>query len=325
MRIAVLLPCTASKHASSSPLSLRHIPITGRTDSRDRFDRWWAALLDRLEDPTEHRLPAAERYKGAGWQASQAVFATAQQLGRAEGLVVSAGLGLVNLTDPTPAYSSTFNAGNPDSVAISAAKGTFVQQNQDWWRRLEVTRERSIANLADHADQVLAPLPPRYVRAIEVGLRLLATRIPVTVYTTGVTNGPLASRTVRVQQALIRSPGPGEGASDATLIAKVAAWSLENLHDEALDVPKTQAVLDSHAYGAPSRERRVRASDEDVRTYLRTCLREERNPGTSRSRLHAEFRKSGRGCSSDRFERIFTETVAELRHAAFGPDQRSEQ
>lgn len=309
--ISVLVPCTASKRSTVPPVALGEIPAGDSTTDRERFDRWWSAVTDRLENSDEDVRPAKDRYKGAGWQASLSLVRAAEGLGGSSGYVVSAGLGLVGLAELTPSYSATFNPSQPDSVSRGSGASIVRQHNQAWWHQLESARQRSVSSLTSLSDRALVAMPPRYVEAVEPALRELSKRIPVTIYTTGVPPEPLKAITVRVRQNLKRVPGPGSRASDATLIASVATWCVEQLGGAALDAREVQRVLDVHADAAPARTQRPRASDEEVLAYLRERLPREPGPGGAASRLHREFRDSGQGCSSERFKELFRRALDE--------------
>lgn len=311
MTISVLVPCTASKHSTVPPVSLGEVSAGDSTTDHERFDHWWCAVTDRLKTSGQDARPAKDRYKGAGWQASLSLVRAAQVLGGSSDYVVSAGLGLVGLAELTPSYSATFNPNQPDSVSRGSGASMVRQHNQAWWRQLESVRQRSVSSLACLSDRALVAMPPRYVEAVEPALLELSKRVPVTIYTTGVPPEPLQPITVRVRQSLKRVPGPGSKASDATLIASVATWCVEQLGDAALDARGVQHMLDRRADAAPARPQRPRATDEEVLAYLRERLPREPEPAAAGSRLHMQFRGSGRGCSSERFKELFRRALDE--------------
>lgn len=312
MTISVLLPCTASKRSTVPPVALREFPAGKSRTDRERFDCWWSALRMRLEASEEDLLPAKDRYKGAGWQASLSLFRAAQGLGQVSGYVVSAGLGLVAMAEETPTYSATFNPGQLDSVSLDGRASIVRQKNQAWWRELEWVRQCAVSSLAGLSGRALVVMPPRYVEAVEPGLVELSKQIPITIYTTGRPLESLQRVTVRVRQNLKRVSGPGDGASDATLIARVANWCVEQLDDAAFDAPEVQRQLDALSDSAPERPKRPRATDEEVLAYLRKRLPLEPRPQRTASRLHGEFRASGRGCSVERFVSLFDRSLKEV-------------
>jgi hypothetical protein len=309
--ISVLVPCTASKRSTVPPVALGEFRAGKSATERDRFDNWWFAVSERSKASDEDVRPAKDRYKGAGWQASLSLVRAVHGLGQVSGYVVSAGLGLVALTEATPSYSATFNPNQPDSVPRGRGASVVRQHNQGWWRELESARQRSVRSLADLSSRALVAMPPRYVAAVEPALLELSECIPVTIYTTGAPPESLEPITIRVRQNLKRVPGPGSNASDATLIANVATWCVEQLGDAAFDAGKVQLLLDSYADAAAGRPQRPRASDEEVLAYLRKRLPRELRPATSASRLHRRFRDSGRGCSSERFKELFSRALSE--------------
>ncbi len=311
MTISVLVPCTASKRSTVPPVALGEFPAGKSATERERFDNWWSAVSERSKASAEDVRPAKDRYKGAGWQASMSLAGATQNLGQVSGYVVSAGLGLVALTEATPSYSATFNPNQPDSVSRGRGASVVRHHNQGWWRELESARQRSVRSLADLSSRALVAMPPRYVAAVEPALLELSERIPVTIYTTGAPPESLEPITIRVRQNLKRVPGPGSNASDATLIANVATWCVEHLGDAAFDTGKVQLLLDSQAAAAAERPKRPRASDEEVVAYLRKRLPGEPRRERSASRLHRDFRDSGRGCSSERFKDLFGQVLSE--------------
>jgi hypothetical protein len=324
MRIAIVVPCTASKRADPGHLRLGQVAGTEMSVSA-RFRSWRKAIAGSA------RLHIArDLYAGPRWEASLRIADAAglDRRRRVELFVASAGLGLVEASEMVPSYSATFSPGGPDSVAPSHLRGSAARQaSREWWGLLGRDR-RTFADVAGGFDRMIVALSPAYLDALEEDLVHAARGTSTLVFATVAPRNPsLASSWVRVGRHLRETtpmrPEPVIRGTDATLLQATAAKLVAMPLGRWATAAMTQELLDALAdpveptIEAQARAGRLPATDEEVREFVRRARAVPGSPSSDRL-LELWRGPENRRCAVDRFKRLVAEVEQEL--AAGGRD-----
>ncbi len=317
MPIAIVVPCTASKH--EPPRGLRLGAVAGRVNSIDgRFRLWRAA---RSSAPKVSSL--RDLYAGPGWQASLRIAASAQASGKqAELYVASAGLGLLPIDRTAPSYSATFSRGNRDSVVPAGRSSSEHREGtREWWRLL-THRRSSLQRLARDFERVVVVLSPDYLDAVTDDLVAAAgsDASKLLVFATGSPTHPsLRPVWVRVRRGLRETtqerPVPLINGLDATLLQSTAALVVRKNPSEWASAKQLQCFLDEHAppdemtNEGLARSMRRPSTDEEVHEFVRAQLDVSKRSATTLLKVWRE--EEERRCEERRFKRIYASVVAE--------------
>ena len=317
MRIAIVVPCTASKQWPVDGLRIAQV-AGGVTDIDERFQRW-----DKAVSQAEGVAAARELYAGPRWQASMRVATAADGPRRdVDHFVASAGLGLIPADRRVPSYSATFSRGSGDSVVAAGMSG---RERRDatrlWWESL--TRGRlSLRALAEEPGRVVIVLSPDYLDAVADDL-IYAVAVggsKVLIFGTGEpTDRALARNWVRVgrhlRETTKKRTNPVVNGVDATLLQSTAALVLRRPLKDWSSARKVQRLLDDLAdpndetNEAKARKGRRPSTDEEVRTFVRL---QRSDGGATAGDLLSKWRNvERRQCEEGRFKRLFAEVVKE--------------
>jgi hypothetical protein len=315
MRIAIVVPCTASKR--EPPGSLRLGRIAGReTSVEGRFGRWQAAVSSAGTVAT-----ARDLYAGPRWQASLRIAdATRGPRKEVDVFVASAGLGLLPVSRRVPSYSATFSRGNADAVVpagLSASEQRVAAR--EWWRLL-THRRGSLQRLARTYERVVIVLSPDYLGAVSNDLvaAVESDERRVIVFATGspahrslepvwVTVG----RHLRETTAMRREPLIH--GLDATLLQSTAALILSQPLTAWSSARRVQNFLDERSNpDEMTNEARARAdrrpsTDDEVRSFVRDQLKMSNRSATKLLKAWREDEQ--RRCEERRFKRLYAEVV----------------
>lgn len=317
MSIAIVVPCTASKHVA--PGGLRLGQVAGREESiESRFHLWQAA-----RSSAGNVSSVRDLYAGPRWQASMRIADSARGSGRAADLfVASAGLGLLPIAWPVPSYSATFSRGNVDSV-VPAGLGVSEHRAaaREWWRLL-THRRRSLKRLVRKFERLVVVLSPDYLDAVSDDLvaAVQSGASGVIVFATGSPTHPsLRPVWVRVRRHLRETtetrPVPLINGLDATLLQSTAALIVSKRLSAWSSAQQVQRFLDQHADpNEVTNEFRARmgrrpSTDDDVRSFVRAQLKTSRRSATSLLKAWREDEE--RRCEARRFNRLYAEVVKE--------------
>ena len=317
MRIAIVVPCTASKHWSVDGLRIAQVVGDG-TDMEERFRRWNKAVSQAKGVAAAHKL-----YAGPRWQASMRVATAADGPRRDVALfVASAGLGLIRADRRVPSYSATFSRGSEDSVVAAGISGRERRDaTRMWWKAL-TGRRLSLQRLAKRDDRVVIVLSPDYLDAVADDLMhaVAVGGSKVLIFGTGEpTDRALARNWVRVGRHLRETTkertDPVVNGLDATLLQSTAALVLQLPLKHWSSAHKVQRLLDDLAdpndetNEAKARRGRRPSTDEEVRAFVRL---ERSGGGATAGDLLSKWRNvERRQCEEGRFKRIFAEVVKE--------------
>jgi hypothetical protein len=296
VRIGVVVPCTESKRASSPGQRLRDI-----APGPQRAARWLTAAGN---DP--HRVPAQSLYKGVGWRASADLIRTAELLGEAEALIVSAGYGALQATEEIGNYSATFVPGHADSIVRENA-GDIAAGNEKWWTELNELRGDAgpVATLATNVDALFVAASARYIDALGDDLAAATTMVPTIIFSAGRPRDErLYAFAPRFDRRLREGATPFVRANDQSLNQRVAAAVIARLGEGAVDPTTVRNLLGSAMDRPPPvrHERRV-VSDAAITRFIERSLRAD--PRATKSVLLRRWRDAGRACEQRRFGRLF--------------------
>ncbi len=317
MRIAIVVPCTASK--SVPPGDLRLGTVAGREKSIEgRFRHWEAAW-----SVAEKGVSARDLYAGPRWQASIRIAEVARAPQRDVDLfVASAGLGLLPVSRPVPSYSATFSRGNADSVVppgFSASEHRAAARR--WWRLL-THRRGSLERLARDYARVVIVLSPDYLGAVSDDLvaAVESNASRIIVFATGSPTHPsLRPVWVRVGRHLRETTEarqvPLINGLDATLLQSTASLIVGKRLSAWSSAAQVQRFLDEHAdpdevtIEARARANRRPSKDEEVRSFVRRRLGRAHESAVDLLKVwrNVEMRQ----CEEGRFRRLYAEVVEE--------------
>ena len=314
MRIAIVVPCTASKRVPAGDLRISRI-VGDEADGERRFRSWQRAV-----DAAEAVGPARDLYAGPRWQASMRIPEAVAEQHEADLFIASAGLGLILADKSVPSYSATFSRGSSDSVvAPGLSSGEQRGARWQWWAAL-TRKGPSLRSLAGDYERVVTVLSPDYLGAVTEDLReAVGVGGPnVLILGTGTSSSrDLERNFVRVGRHLRETtderPKPVINGLDATLLQSTAALVLQKQPETWSDAPKVQRLLDDLAdpnvETRESKERRDRqpSTDEEVRAFIRSRLAE--TDATAAQLLFAWRNDEQRRCEEGRFKRLFAEVA----------------
>lgn len=317
MRIAIVVPCTASKRWPIDGLRIAQVAGDG-TDIEERFQRWKRAVTQ-----VKGVAAARELYAGPRWQASMRVATAADGPRRDVHLfVASAGLGLISADSCVPSYSATFSRGSEDSVVAAGISGRERRHaTRLWWESL-AQGGLSLRALAEEPGRVVIVLSPDYLDAVADDLMhaVAVGGSKVLIFGTGEpTDRALARNWVRVGRHLRETTkertDPVVNGLDATLLQSTAALVLQLPLKHWSSAQKVQRLLDDLAdpndetNEAKARRGRRPSTDEEVRAFVRL---ERSGGGATAGDLLSKWRNvERRQCEEGRFQRIFAEVVKE--------------
>lgn len=316
MRIAIVVPCTASKRVPVGDLRISQV-VRDEDDGEERFRVWQFAVREAARE-----VEARDLYAGPRWQASLRIPEAVAPRHEADLFIASAGLGLIHDTQLVPSYSATFSQGSMDSVVAPglSSSGQRTARRQ-WWAAL--TRNGpSLRSLAAEYERVVLVLSPDYLGAVADDLlEAVATGgSNVLVFGTGAPSPrELEWNWVRVgrhlRETTKKRPEPVVNGLDATLLQSTAALVLRRPLKDWSNARKVQCLLDGLAdpnvetNEAKARKRRRPSTDEDIRVFIRE--RHTDADWNSTGLLKAWRNVEMRQCEVNRFKRLYAEVAQE--------------
>jgi len=295
---------------------------------------WWRHLI---APPAQH-VPAIDLYGGSYWASVRRLPKAAESAGfRPKLWIVSAGYGLLHEADKVNAYSATFAAASPDSVA--RGEGDALPRSellQLWWEELTALplpdgrHPRSFNDLikSNRSDRYLVVASPDYLTAISADLeqgtrslndpeRLVIISSRTTSSTRNLTRHHVPSD-ARLQCSGACPPpcrhlvppglkgviGPGIALA---ILNKVRDWSF------GATTIRTRLVELIDASPALPRHNRRRMEDEDVKAFVKAELAADAS--ASCAVLLRTLRDGGRACEQARFKQIYWQTKGSLYEA----------
>lgn len=304
-RLRVVVTCSHRK-STTVPDALRlrvlnHLTPSARTKT-------WVRRLSHNSAPT---VSAVRLYAGEHWEvARQLCDADAGGI-PVELWVCSAGYGLIPADAELLPYSATFSADSPDTIPDGNAGAAR------WWAALQnwdgpAAAPRSLAALVedDPSSRVIVALSAPYVQACRLDLiNAAAAARPgqfsvVSAGTKG--DADLAPYLLPVDARMQHVVGGTRQALNVRAVSHLLAAGVTS----HADMEATLHALLAEQPPIPRYERR-RASDAEVRTFIRRRLRADDT--ATHSRLLREFRSADRACEQSRFAALFRAELSEVR------------
>src|SRR5665213_2000814 len=307
--------CTLGKNARV-PRTLSMVSVRAAS-LETRFSKW----TTQLDQAKCVRMDALALYSGGHWSVVRGI-----QRNRAEnGLplhcrVISAGYGLLSVSDKICPYAATFSPGHPDSVSPVAGTVGPTRCRQWWkmlteWKPVNVAGPRSFREVfKQEAGFVhLFALSPSYLDAISddllEALAVLPNKDDLIIFSSGKRrqgrlNDNIIPTEARLQTRL--------GGAMASLNVRTAAEVINRLLSGATEpngVRRLVSKLSSESRSRPTFNRQ-RVKDFDVSRFITQELRKQPE-ATYTPLLHA-FRKSGNACEMKRFRSIHEKTRSKL-------------
>ncbi len=305
----VVLTCTKRKRSTAlNPPRLRDVEAS---DINTLSIDW----IERIKQ-AEPCHAAADLYSGEYWQQGMALARAVRVRFSSRVWVLSAGLGLIDVTEFIPNYSATLVSGDPDSVARGWNDRRPSEVRREWWSALsqwpgpanggprtlaEVTAEQSGA-------QVLLCGGRDYVDAVADDLRSLQSAQEgegaLMIFASG---SPLPG----LHDAWVRVPGRlrlALGGSQTSTTVRTATAVIESLLPHRLNPPAARSATAAFARTTPPLPvfARRRMSDAEIVNWVRDHRSD--HSGVTKSTALRVFRDEGLACEQGRFGRLFEDS-----------------
>jgi hypothetical protein len=306
MKIVLIAACTKRKRAPVSPaLTFESLPCS---DAGALVSVW----LERARDVVS-TLQVDRLYAGGGWASTLQVREAAAPFGTCALYVCSAGFGLVSSDELLPAYSASFAPGESQVARRIAAKGSYAERHQLWWRTVNQARHGEafpLTALAAPESKYLVIVGADYLDAIRLDLAALAGRCgpeQLCIISVGIPAAQL-DKTLRScllpidVRAELLLPGPRSSINPRAAawfvrdVLKATGWNRECIDAHIAETLAGAAV--QHRRSAPARQK---LDDTEVMAWIRDELqRREAAPGV----LLRALRQSNLACEEGRFRRL---------------------
>jgi len=304
-RLRVVVTCSHRK-STAVPDALR-LRVLNHLAPSARMKTW----VRRLSHSSASTISAVELYAGEHWEVARHLFDSDAGGIPVELWVCSAGYGLIPAEAELLPYSATFSADSPDSIPDGNAGAAR------WWAALQswegpAPAPRSLAALVedDPSSRVIVALSAPYVQACRLDLvNAAATARPgqfsvVSAGTKG--DSDLAPFLLPVDARLQHVVGGTRQALNVRAVSHVLTAGVTS----HADMETMLTALLAEQPPVPRYERR-RASDAEIRTFIRRRLRADDT--ATHSRLLREFRNADRACEQSRFAALFHAELGEAR------------
>ncbi|MCY3805724.1 MAG: hypothetical protein OXG91_04405 [bacterium] len=280
----------------------------GRAHVSARVEQWLT-----LVSAAPRRYVAADLYAGEYWRAGMEMASRVACSGEIQVSAISAGLGLVDISDKVPMYEATLAPRHPDSVLKTSASVTSSQVRRQWWdelTRAKVLRRHGPQCLADFgedrsATSVVVCAGRHYVDAAAADLMSLAERLgdpeKVIIFASGTPLGGLEESWVTVAGSLRLTLG---GSLSSTNL-RAARAVLAELGALSLGADRARRIVDTLTATAgklPFLDRR-RQQDDEILDWILDRLAED--PHATKTAALRRLRDEGRACEQVRFGRLF--------------------
>jgi len=307
----VVLTCTNRKRRNAAG-SLRLGALTGSVEERA------SAWIDRVSGATLD-IEAERLYAGEYWTAGMALRGTARNRFDVRVWVLSAGFGLIGVSQRICAYGATFSSGHPDSV-VSHLNGKPVEQRHEWWTALSAwmgpaggSGPRTLSALAelDPSASVIVCAGHDYLDAVSQDLLKAQTRLASSQQLVIFGAGP---HQLGLAESWVATPGRlrtrlGGSMSSVSVRAARAAVAVCPSNAPFL-AGAARIVVDALAHVCeplPTFERK-RLDDQDIREWIRGDARI--NPSATKSSALRRLRDEGMACEQSRFGRLFNTALS---------------
>lgn len=312
-KLHVVLSCTNRKRPDPLPhLRLRDLPH----GVGDRTNVW----IKRVESATSD-IRAEDLYAGEYWTSGTSLRGRASEHFDVEAWVISAGIGLVNLSANVCAYGATLGAGHPDSIVDSVlGSQTASEQRRRWWAALARRRgpgidgdPRTLADLAsrDPGASIVVCAGPNYLDAVADDLVAaqanLDSRGRLLVFGSGRAIGDLETSWITVPGRLRTLLG---GSMASTAVRAASEVIRETSLKGRLDAARARRLIDRLVESSPPLpvHERKKLDDDEILGWVRAHV--PSGGDTTKSVALREFRGAGMACEQSRFGRLFELAIA---------------
>ncbi len=303
--VLILLACTDSKKFEPDPTL--HLARYRKRSFQDCLAAWRAAL-----PLAPKQCRAGQMYKGGYWRAATRARVNAAIPSKT--LVVSAGLGLVDVQEMVPSYAATFTPSLSDSIPDAGQQDVAER----WWRGLG-GEERFLREIAAMADpRIICALPEKYLDAVRATL-VQFSQVHGAEKLVVLGSRSHAHRSTELGDSWVQldarmSKHPEIGGAVGQLTARTLNWVLDK-------VASPSEVNPSHIRGLleplqkfddqPLYPKRQKCSPADVHKWILDAM-ESADPPSSRSEALRRFRDAGFAFEQKRFGRVYQDVLEEL-------------
>ncbi len=314
----ILCSCTAQKR--ENPLQELNIKNIIAATQEEQIQTWNDNLTTYREKQKnagrQKGILARDMYLGSIWTPIRKMLSHVSVDG---GLVMSAGLGLVDFDESIPSYASTFVAGDQDSI-LGAGD---IQKCRDWWYALQ---SRSyFQNWLNHRrnPKIISILPQSYLHIAEELLEGFVEKYGeenLLLLSPQVQSSKLQKCWIRIDSKMTHIVGGKMG----DVSVRVLSWILLKQYPNksvslAQITQECQQILEQTKNMEPIIKVGEKQSDEAILEWLMQLYKE--NPNISRTTAHKKLRKAGLACSTSRFKKLF-EASTQPRQMSLFPLQK---
>ena len=310
----ILCSCTAQKR--ESPLQTLNIKNILATTQAEQIQIWNDNLTAYRERQKrlggQKGVLVRDMYLGSIWTPIHKMIPHVSIEG---GLVMSAGLGLVDFNEYIPSYASTFVDGDQDSI-LGAGD---VKKCREWWYSLQ-SRSYFQNWLNYHKDpKVISILPQSYLHIAEELLEEFVVRYGeknLLVLSPRVQSSKLQRCWVRIDSKMTHIVGGKMG----DVSVRVLSWILIQKYpnkDISLDqiAQECQNILEQTKNMEPIIKVGEKQSDEVIIQWIMQL--HKKYPNISKTAAHKKLRSDGLACSTSRFKKLFEASVQSQQMSLF--------
>jgi hypothetical protein len=314
----ILCSCTAQK--KEVPLLELDIKQSTATTQQEQINIWKENLGSYKKKQRQNKklgVPAKEMYLGSIWTPIRKMLTHPSIEG---GLVMSAGLGLIDFDDRIPSYASTFVDGDSDSILGAGNLSTC----RNWWYELE---SRSFFQdwLQQHSHpKIISILPQSYLHIAEELLENFVKKYGeknLLLLAPNVHSQKLRACWVKTDSKMTHIVGGKMG----DVSVRVLSWILQEKHPSKkvsfeLITNECQKLLEQTRHLEPILKVGEKQSDEEITQWLSHLFQNQ--PDISRTLAHKKLREEGFACSTSRFKKIFSTRMSVQQLSLFPPQQK---
>ena len=310
----LLCSCTAQK--KEIPIPELDIKTSTATTMEEQRSIWQQNLQKFFRKNTQCQVLVREMYLGSIWVSIRNMLKHPFIDG---GLVMSAGLGLVDFQQKIPSYASTFVAGDADSI-LGAGN---LKNCREWWYALH-SKDDFQDWLKKHPNpKIISILPQSYLHIAEELLEQF-------VESYGTQN--LLILSPNIQSPILRSSCWVKTDSKMTHIVggkmgdvsvRVLEWIVNKYPNQKVDFTQVRKecleLYEACRNLEPILQMGEKQSDQEILEWISQTY--QTHSGISRSTAHKKLREEGRACSTSRFQKLFKTFLESQQGSLFSKDQ----
>ena len=293
----ILCSCTAQKkEIPVSELDIKKLIATSIDEQR----RIWKQNVQHFywENTTSQTL-AKDMYLGSIFVPIRRMLTHSMIQG---GLVMSAGLGLVDFQQKIPSYASTFVAGDSDSI-LGAGN---LNHCREWWYALQ-SQQYFYDWVQKHPNpKIISILPQSYLQIaeelLEEFVRSYGTEY-LLILSPGIQSSILHDCWVQTNSKMTHIVGGKMG----DVSVRVLDWVLQKYSNHNIEFSQIRQeclnLYEETKLLAPILDVGEKQSDEEILEWISQM--HHACSGISRSAAHKKLRNEGKACSTSRFKKLF--------------------